>query len=71
MLEGEPYDEADPLNDRVWSIFPVLVKLDERPKVVLNNENVEYTWVSPSAIDSYDTIPGLELSIGRALELAH
>jgi len=49
-----------------WLIFPFLFSVKE-PKIVLNWENSEYKWTTPSEIIKYKTVPSLEKVLSSLL----
>ena len=42
-----------------WLIFPFLFKT-KNPKIKLNWENSDFTWIEPNQIKNYETVPELE-----------
>jgi len=42
-----------------WHIFPFLFSVKE-PKIKLNWENSDYSWIEPSELKKYQTVPSLE-----------
>ena len=42
-----------------WKIFPFLFEVEE-PKIRLNWENSEYTWISIEELPNYQTVPSLD-----------
>ena len=42
-----------------WNIFPFLFKA-KNPKIKLNWENSDYSWIKPNEIKNYETVPELE-----------
>ncbi len=66
---GESYKFVDQLVNRTWIVYPVLVDLKERPEIKLNWEHEEYRWIDPKELKNYDTVPKLEESLKRVLNL--
>ncbi len=66
---GESYKFVDQLINRTWIVYPVLVDLKERPEIKLNWEHEEYKWIDPKELKNYDTVPKLEESLKRVLNL--
>jgi len=66
---GESYEFVDQLISRTWIVYPVLVDLKERPEIKLNWEHEEYKWIDPKELKNYDTVPKLEESLKRVLNL--
>lgn len=44
---------------KLWLVHPALVTLAKEPKIVLDWESTEYTWIDPSALASYDVTPNV------------
>ena len=42
-----------------WEIFPFLFEVED-PKIRLNWENSEYTWISIEELPNYQTVPSLD-----------
>ncbi len=51
--------ESPQYKNHQWEIFPFLFEAKE-PKIKLNWENSEYTWINPDEITNYETVPNLE-----------
>jgi 8-oxo-dGTP diphosphatase len=67
VLVREPYELPDADLGKTWLIYPSSVLLTHRPAITLDWESTEYRWVKPSDIGSYDTPPGLDETLKRAL----
>lgn len=48
--------ESDPTHRIVWSVY--VLRKNEAPEMVLNEEHTEYAWVNKKDIFSYDLIDG-------------
>ena len=51
--------ESAQYRDHVWNIFPFLFKANN-PKIKLNWENSDYSWIKPNQIKNYKTVPELD-----------
>jgi 8-oxo-dGTP pyrophosphatase MutT (NUDIX family) len=49
-----------------WLVFPFLFSVQD-PKIILNWENQEYRWVSPSELTQYKTVPSLDKVLASLL----
>ena len=64
------YTLSNPAEKRSYIVFPCLIKLNTKPKIVLNNENTEFTWTSRDKIDGYEMLEDTPETIDAALKLA-
>ncbi|MFQ5541256.1 MAG: NUDIX domain-containing protein [Candidatus Binatia bacterium] len=64
---GRPYDFFDPDSKKTWLVHPMMVELKQRPKIKLDWEHTEFTWIFPKELADYDTVPKLEESLKRVL----
>jgi len=60
---GTPYEFEDPDARKTWIVHPVLVRLAEPPRILLDWEHTEFKWILPSTIGKYETVPMLERSL--------
>ena len=51
--------ESAQYENHEWNIFPFLFKT-KNPKVKLNWENSDYSWIKPNELKNYETVPELE-----------
>ena len=51
--------ESAQYKNHEWNIFAFLFKT-KNPKVKLNWENSDYSWIKPNEIKNYETVPELE-----------
>ena len=51
--------ESTQYNNHEWNIFAFLFKT-KNPKVKLNWENSDYSWIKPNELKNYETVPELE-----------
>ena len=49
-----------------WLVFPFLFSVQD-PKIILNWENQEYRWISPSELTQYKTVPSLDKVLASLL----
>ncbi len=66
---GSSYTIKHPQEKRSYITFPCLVKLDAKPKVVLDREHTEFTWIKRVELERYHIIDGLSVPIDMALKL--
>lgn len=60
---GTPYEFKDPDSQKSWIVHPVLVRLAEPPRILLDWEHTDFQWIAPDTIGKYDTVPMLEKSL--------
>ena len=53
--------------NRLWVVYPILLELKSKPKIVLDWEHTNYKWITPEEINKFDTIPNLDKQIKRML----
>ena len=51
--------ESAQYRNHEWNIFPFLFKA-KNPKIKLNWENSDFSWIEPNEIKNYETVPELE-----------
>ena len=51
--------ESAQYRNHEWNIFAFLFKT-KNPKIKLNWENSDYSWIKPNEIKNYETVPKLE-----------
>lgn len=54
---------------RSYIIFPCLVKLDSKPKIILDHEHTKFIWTSREKISSYEMLDDIPYTIDAALKL--
>lgn len=59
MIIGNLAEIKDKEINRIWIICPVIVELNQKPKIKLNRENTEYKWVEPEKMEEFDIIPNI------------
>lgn len=62
------FEFADPKIGKTWIVTPVLVEIRE-PKIALDWEHTEYVWIRPEELKNFDTVPNLDKSLEKALEV--
>ncbi len=65
---GNPFKFEDEKIGKKWIVVPVLVEL-RKPEIKLNWEHTEYRWIDPKEIKNFETVPNLDLSLKRVLQL--
>jgi len=63
MKIKQHYEISDKEINKTWIIFPILVELNNKPKIELDWEHTEYKWIEPEQIDDYDAVPGVKQTI--------
>ncbi len=53
VFTGEPFNIIERHPQRRWIVFPVLLELSEKPKIVLDEEHVKHAWVKRDKIDGF------------------
>jgi translation initiation factor 2B subunit (eIF-2B alpha/beta/delta family)/8-oxo-dGTP pyrophosphatase MutT (NUDIX family) len=61
---GEILRAYDEENDTVWIIHPFLFEAMSK-SIKLDWENIDYRWVAPAELTSYDTVPKLRETLDR------
>lgn len=66
---GKSYTLMNPKEKKNYIVFPCLVELEAKPKIVLDHENTEFTWIKREELDKYHILNDLAYSIDSALKL--
>lgn len=66
---GKSYTMKNPKERRGYVVFPCLVKLSSKPRIVLDREHTEFTWIKRDKLESYHILEDLPLTIDAALGL--
>ncbi|MDE1828774.1 MAG: NUDIX domain-containing protein [Thaumarchaeota archaeon] len=66
LKTAEPMSVESQYNDHEWKIHPYLFAVNDIT-ITLNWENSDYTWISPSELSKYQTVPSLEKVLARLL----
>ncbi len=64
IRSGEPLRAFDEQGETVWIVHPFLFEVSE-PNIRLDWEHVEYRWIDPKDLSSYETVPKLKESFDR------
>jgi isopentenyldiphosphate isomerase len=64
---GKPFEFTDKAINKTWIIFPVLVELNKKPKIVLDWEQTEYNWIEPTEIKKYNVVPNLDKTLASVI----
>ena len=67
MAFGDPYNFYDGAINRTWIIYPVLVEVTSKPKIELDFEHTDFTWIFPDELLNYNTVPSFAKSMRRVL----
>lgn len=54
---------------RAYVVFPVLVQMNEEPKIRLDREHTDFAWIKRSELDDYQILDDLPFVIDKTLEL--
>jgi len=63
ILMGKSFKLIDKNINKTWIIHPILVELQEMPKIKLDYEHIEFKWIKPEELNNFDTVPKLEKSL--------
>lgn len=66
---AEPYESDDRKVQKIWVVYAVLVVLKAQPQISLDWENQQYRWIDPSDLGKFNTLPGQNRVLKRALAL--
>jgi ADP-ribose pyrophosphatase YjhB (NUDIX family) len=62
-----PFSFKDNQINRTWIVNPAVVELNKKPDIKLDWEHVEYQWIDPKIINSFNTVPNLKESLKKGL----
>ena len=62
---SEPYIFVDEEIGKTWIRYPILVELTSMPKIKLNKEHTDFTWINPRDLLDYITTPGLAITLRK------
>ena len=65
------YILKNPLEKRDYLVFPCLVLLAKKPKIILDSENTNYVWIKRAELIDYDTLDDLAFAIDCSLGQKH
>ncbi|MDR3559649.1 MAG: NUDIX domain-containing protein [Candidatus Pacebacteria bacterium] len=63
----EYYEFRDEKSGKTWIKNPVLVRLKEKPSIVLDWEHDRFRWIEVDELAKFDTVIDLENALERAL----
>jgi len=66
---GKSYTLVNPAEKRKYVVFPCLVLLDEKPKIVLDREHTEYRWITRNQLANFEILDDLPYAVDAALAL--
>lgn len=66
---GASYTLHNPKEKRRYIVFPCRVSLQTKPKIVLDVEHTDYTWIHRNTLESYDILDDLPYAVDAALKL--
>lgn len=69
IKSGNSYTLDNTDEQRKYIIFPCLVVLDSKPKIKLDKEHTDYTWIKRSDLENYHILDDLPHAIDEALRL--
>jgi isopentenyldiphosphate isomerase len=64
---GKPFSFTDTSIIKKWIVYPSIVTLKKKPKILLDQEHVEFLWIKPENIDRYDTVPNVKESYKNSI----
>ena len=65
---GKHFKINDQEINRTRIIYPVLIKLDSKPKIKPDWEHSEYIWISPREMKLYKTVQIVQDGLERVLK---
>jgi len=66
---GKSYTLENPAEKRKYVVFPCLIELEKKPKIVLDREHTEYRWIKRSQLEEFEILDDLPYAIDAALAL--
>jgi ADP-ribose pyrophosphatase YjhB (NUDIX family) len=66
---GKSYTLQNPAEKRKYIVFPCLVSLQTKPKIVLDKEHTGYRWIKREILGSYKILDDLPYTVNAALSL--
>lgn len=66
---GKSYSLENPAEKRKYIVFPCLIELEEKPKIVLDPEHTEYRWIKRDQLNDFEILDDLPYAIDAALAL--
>lgn len=66
---AKPYKSDDKKAQKTWVVYAILVVLKARPHISLDWEHVRYRWIDPNDLGAFDTLPGQDRVLKKALAL--
>ena len=67
---GKSYALENPAEKRNYIVFPCLITLEKKPKIVLDREHTEYRWIKRSQLEDFEILDDLPHAVDAALALA-
>lgn len=66
---GKSYTLNSSEEKRSYIVFPCLVTLNTKPKIRLDREHTDFTWIKRGQLESYDILDDLVFTVDAALGL--
>jgi ADP-ribose pyrophosphatase YjhB (NUDIX family) len=66
---GPSYTVSNPKEKRRYIVFPCLIKLDAKPRVILDREHTDFTWIKRGELKHYHILDDTPHTIDAALNL--
>ncbi len=63
----ESYTLQNPKEKRTYIVFPCLVELGTKPKISLDREHTDHTWIVRAQLESFHILDDLPYAIDSAL----
>jgi 8-oxo-dGTP pyrophosphatase MutT (NUDIX family) len=67
---GISYTLQNPKEKRKYVVFPCLIRLKNKPAIILDREHTDYAWIPREKLESYHILDDLSYSVDRALSLS-
>lgn len=66
---ARPYQLEDHNINKTWVVYPALAIFLSKPNITLDWEHTDFAWIKPEQLNDYQTVPGLDFSLQKALAL--
>ena len=66
---ADSYTLKNPKEKRHYIVFPCLITVKLKPKIVLDRENTDYKWIKRSELETFHILDDLPYAVDQALAL--
>ena len=67
IIEGPVFEQEDARYGKTWIVHPVLVEVST-DTVVPNWEVMDYKWINPEEVETFELVPGFEKVVAAMLK---